>query len=94
MISNGPKPWDARGWLRSRIKELVWQGLSWAYVIAVTLTANFLLRHDGVSRDAMLAAWTLAFGVRFVAAPLADAKASSIQKPAAQEPPAKPIGTP
>lgn len=94
MNNAGPKPWEVRGWVWSRIKELLWQGLSWAYVIAVALTANFLIRDSGLSRDAMLAAWTIAFGVRFVAAPLADAKASSIQKPRAQEPPAKQAGSP
>lgn len=94
MSNNGPKPWELRGWLWSRVKELAWQGLSWAYLIAVALTANFLFRDSGLSRDAMLAAWTIAFGVRFVAAPLADAKASQIQQPQAPAPPPKPAGTP
>jgi hypothetical protein len=58
---DGVKPWHASGWWIDRLRELLWQALSWPYLIALSLTAFFLLRPDALTRDAMLASWGLAF---------------------------------
>lgn len=90
------KPWTIKLWLLDRIKEFFWQNTSTAYIVAWAATFNFFARGDGTSRDFAIAMWGIAFGVRFIAAPLADAKAQQMQPSVPKEPspPTPPKGAP
>ena len=62
------KPWQQPNSLRDRLRELLWQSISAPYLVAYALTVLFLVRQDAIARDAMLAAWALAWARREIAA--------------------------
>jgi hypothetical protein len=65
MAEERAKPWQLSGWVADRLRELVWQLLSWSYLIALALTWAFLQNTtNAILRDAMIVAWALAFARR------------------------------
>lgn len=64
MKSKSVKPWNVRGWVTCRIKELGWQGLSWPYLLGIAMTIAFLRSPSETLKDAMLFSWLMAFGNR------------------------------
>lgn len=79
-------PWQQQNWFRDRIREFVWQALSWPYAVAIALTVLFLASvliprlnsQSGMVSGIMLAAWGFAWARR-EAAKLIDAKAAQMQ---------------
>jgi len=63
---NGRPPWDEPGWLGRRIREFLWQGLSWPYVVAVAFTASALQTRDPTLITASLGMWSIALGRRLI----------------------------
>ncbi len=59
-------PWDEPGWLGRRVRELVWQGLSWPYLVAVASTVAALQSRDPTLITAALGMWAVALGRRLV----------------------------
>lgn len=65
MVSPKPvKPWHVRGWVGCRLKELVWQGVSWPYLWGIAMTLLFLWRQTEITLGAMSVAWMTALGNR------------------------------
>jgi hypothetical protein len=63
---NGRPPWDEPGWLGHRLREFLWQGLSWPYVVAITFTASALQTRDPAFITASLGMWSIALGRRVI----------------------------
>ncbi len=57
-------PWHGRRWLADRVAELLWQLLSWPYIVAVAVTARFLEAPTELMREAMYVSWLIALGNR------------------------------
>ncbi len=60
------QPWGEPGWLGRRVRELVWQGLSWPYLVAIAFTVASLRGRDPTMITAALGAWGVALGRRLV----------------------------
>ena len=76
-ISNGTFPWRQRGWLRDRLREMLYSLTSWPYAISLSLTVFFFLRPDAITLQAMLMGWGLAFARREFASWMAQRSAGA-----------------
>jgi hypothetical protein len=61
-----PMPWDEPGWFWRRLKEAIYQGLSWPYFVAIAFTVSALQTRDPTLITASIGMWSVALGRRLI----------------------------
>jgi hypothetical protein len=59
-------PWDEPGWFWRRLREAVYQGLSWPYFVALAFTVSALRTRDPTLITASIGMWSVALGRRLI----------------------------